>query len=135
MVYNYTDEFSELPTYFWYLTAADGSGDAAREWPVEQGEGCVIDWARRKECTAAGKTSGLGPKIGDPPPIKFEYETFSETVFADAEFDLPEVCTTDQLKECYNMECDSPVPPQYTRTGMAALDPTFKTMMLKEQQA
>jgi len=86
-VYNYTDEFSELPTYFWYLTAADGSGRG--EWPVEQGEGCVIDWSRRKECTAAGKTSGLGPRIGDPPPIKFEYETFTETVFADAEFDLP----------------------------------------------
>ena len=30
MVYNYTDVFAELPTYFWYITAADD------ERPIEQ---------------------------------------------------------------------------------------------------
>jgi len=131
LVYNYTDEFSELPTYFWYLTSAEQDGNG--EWPVEQGEGCVIDWDRRGECTNAGKTSGLGPRFGDPPPIKFEYETFRETIFADAEFDLPAVCKSDKLRECYNMECDSPVPPMgASTTGMRALDPTFKAMFARK---
>merc|ERR1711924_137032 len=89
-VYNYTDEFAELPTYFWYLTAVD---EKRGEWPVEQGEGCVINWDRKGECTNAGKTSKLGPRYGDPPPIKFEYETFYETVFADDEFSLPKSAT------------------------------------------
>lgn len=120
MVYNYTDEFAELPTYFWYLTAVD---EEKGEWPVEQGEGCVIDWKRRGECTAAGKVSKLGPKIGDPPPIKFEYEQFYETVFADSEFELPAICKSDKLKECYNMECDSGAPP-------SQIDPTFKRYFL-----
>jgi hypothetical protein len=122
-VYNYTDEFSELPTYFWYLTAAN---DPRGEWPVEQGEGCTMDWASKGLCTAEGKVSKLGPTIGDPPPIRFQYETFTETVFADAEFDLPPVCKGDKLKQCYNMECDSPIPPMYSTTGMRALDPSFK---------
>jgi len=119
-IYNYTDEFSELPTYFWYYTAAN---DPRGEWPVEQGEGCTMDWASKGVCTASGKTSKLGPRIGDPPPIRFQYETFHQTVFADAEFDLPAVCKSDKLRECYNMECDG----VQSTTGMRALDPSFKT--------
>lgn len=41
------------------------------------------------------------------------------------------MCNTDQLRECYNMECDSPVPPQYSTTGMRALDPSFRAMFPK----
>ena len=44
LVYNYTDVFAELPTYFWYITAADD------QRPIEQGEGCVADWKRKGEC-------------------------------------------------------------------------------------
>lgn len=127
MVYNYTDEFAELPTYFWYITAA---GDPIRgEWPVEQGEGCTMDWENKGLCTAKGAQSKLGPRVGDPPPTRFQYEKFYETVFADAEFDLPPVCKGNKLRECYNMECDSETP--QTTTGMRALDPTFNAFLRK----
>lgn len=116
-VYNYTDMFSELPTYFWYLTAADD------ERPVAQGEGCVIDRSRAGECTVAGSTSKLGPKVGDPVWTQFDYKVFDESWFADEEFDIPESCSGDNLKECYNMECDDPQLP-----NPRALDPTFVSM-------
>eukprot|EP00299_Pterocystis_sp_00344_P006890 c1953_g1_i1.p1 GENE.c1953_g1_i1~~c1953_g1_i1.p1 ORF type:complete len:299 (+),score=34.29 c1953_g1_i1:35-898(+) len=115
MVYNYTDMFSELPTYFWYLTAADD------ERPIAQGEGCVIDRNRAGECTVQGSVSRLGPKIGDPAWSLFEYASFTESWFSDDEFALPASCTSDKLRECYNMECES-----NTFANPRALDPTFQ---------
>lgn len=127
MIYNYTDEFAELPTYFWYFTVAEPNAtkDMPVGYPIEQGEGCVIDYARADECTNKGSVSRLGPTYGDPPFQAFTYERFEETVFDDVEFDLPKSCTGDKLRECYNMECGDPVPPM-SSTGMRALDPTFR---------
>lgn len=117
MVYNYTDVFAELPTYFWYMTSAED------EHPIEQGEGCVSSWGRKDECTIAGAVSKLGPKVGDPPFLAFEYQKFESSWFAEEEFTLPPVCNTDKLHECYNMECDDP-----GTTGLRHLDPTFRPL-------
>ena len=62
--YYYTAEFTELPTYFWYVTAA--GGPIKGECPVEQGEGCTMDWENKDLCTAKGSRSKLGPRVGDP---------------------------------------------------------------------
>lgn len=117
LVYNYTDVFAELPNYFFYLTAADD------ERPIAQGEGCVIDRSRAGECTANGAVSKLGPEIGDPAWSVFEFDTFSESWFADEEFSLPPSCNGPGLRECYNMECDAN---KVTPMNPRALDPAFR---------
>lgn len=118
LVYNYTDVFAELPTYFFYYTAADD------ERPIAQGEGCVINQDRASECTVAGAVSKLGPSIGDPAWTLFDYNTFSESWFAQEEFALPPSCAGDNIQECWNMECEAdkanvPMNPR-------SLDPTFQ---------
>lgn len=115
-VYNYSDVFLESPTYFFYYTAADD------ERPIAQGEGCVIDLDRAGECTAAGKTSRLGPTIGDPAYTLLEYEKFYEdNTLSMANFSLPASCSGPGLRECYNMECDAPPPGEAaTHTCMRA---------------
>lgn len=120
MVYNYSDVFAELPTYFFYFTAADD------ERPIAQGEGCVIDRERAGDCTVDGSVSKLGPTIGDPAWTLFEYEVFTESFFSDEEFPLPKSCTGDGLKECWNMECEQE-DVNKVRANPRSLDPTFQS--------